>query len=536
VLFSIAVRRPVTTDYIVVGSGIAGLRAAIEIATAERDVVLLTKDLPTDSNTEQAQGGIAAALGGEEDEIALHEQDTLAAGDGLCDPEAVRMLVEQGPRCVYELIGWGADFDQDGLRIAFTREGAHSTNRVLHRGDSTGHEIVRALLLKASTFPNIRFLKRTFTAALRMEDGRCTGVLAIDESDGELVPMAARAVLLASGGCGQVYRETSNPPQATGDGMALAAAVGAEMMDMEFVQFHPTALAVPGAPRFLLSETLRGEGAYVRGGDGRRFLTEYHPKGELAPRDVVARAIVEETRRQGHPRAYLDLTHLHDRDLRARFPKIFETVLAVGLDLRKDLIPILPAAHYAMGGVRTDLRGRTSVRSLYAAGEVAATGVHGANRLASNSLLEGLVFGMAAGSAMLEETVPPARTERADAPPVGVSEPSAAEVATEVKTLAWEKIGIVRERDGLAGAVARLSELTAAATEPRATRRGLEARNMARVALMIGRSALFREESRGAHYRRDFPARDDVHWKAHTRLVGETIEKSAPIPAERVPR
>jgi L-aspartate oxidase len=529
------VKSSLTTDYIVVGSGIAGLRAAIEIATAERDVVLLTKDLPTDSNTEQAQGGIAAALG-EEDEIALHEQDTLAAGDGLCDPAAVRMLVEQGARCVYELIGWGADFDQDGLRLAFTREGAHSKNRVLHRGDSTGHEIVRALLLKASTFPNIRFLKRTFTAALRMDQGRCAGVLALDESDGRLIPITARAVLLASGGCGQVYRETSNPPQATGDGMALAAAEGGEMMDMEFIQFHPTALAVPGAPRFLLSEALRGEGAYVRGGDGRRFLSEYHPKGELAPRDVVARAIVEETRRQGHPRAYLDLTHLRDRDLRKRFPKIFETVLAVGLDLRKDLIPILPAAHYAMGGVRTDLRGRTSVPSLYAAGEVAATGVHGANRLASNSLLEGLVFGMAAGSAMLEETESAEGRSTDDAPPAGIPDAATAEVAAEVRSLAWEKIGIVRERAELEGAVARLQDLARAATEAPSTRRGLEIGNMARVALMIGRCALFREESRGAHFRKDFPERDDVRWRVHTRLVGGVLEKSDPVPAERVER
>jgi len=535
VLFSKAVKSPLTTDYIVVGSGIAGLRAAIEIATAERDVVLLTKDLPTDSNTEQAQGGIAAALG-EEDEIALHEQDTLSAGDGLCDPQAVRMLVEQGPRCVYELIGWGADFDQDGLRLAFTREGAHSKNRVLHRGDSTGHEIVRALLEKASTFPNIRFLKRTFTAALRMEGARCAGVLAIDESDGSRIPIAARAVLLASGGCGQVYRETSNPPQATGDGMALAAAVGAEMMDMEFIQFHPTALAVPGAPRFLLSEALRGEGAYVRGGDGRRFLSEYHPKGELAPRDVVARAIVEDTRRHGDPRAYLDLTHLGDRDLRKRFPKIFEMVLALGLDLRRDLIPILPAAHYAMGGVRTDLRGRTSVPSLYAAGEVAATGVHGANRLASNSLLEGLVFGMAAGSAMLEETGTASGGMIAEGPPAGVPDAAAEAMAAEIRTLAWEKIGIVREREGLQGAVARLTELARAATEIPATRRGLETGNMAHVALMIGRSALFREESRGAHFRKDFPERDDAHWKVHTRLIGDALTKSEPVPAERVER
>jgi L-aspartate oxidase len=312
--------------------------------------------------------------------------------------------------------------------------------------------------------------------------------------------------------------------------MALAAAVGAEIMDMEFVQFHPTALAIPGVPRFLLSEALRGEGAYVRGGDGRRFLFDYHPKGELAPRDVVARAIVEEVRRQGHPRAYLDLTHLHDRDLRKRFPMIFETVLAAGLDLRKDLIPILPAAHYAMGGVRTDLRGRTSVTSLYAAGEVAATGVHGANRLASNSLLEGLVFGMAAGSAMLEETDAPAGGPASDALPAGIPDAASAEASAEIRSLAWEKIGIVRERETLGAAIARLAEIAATATETPATRRGLETGNMARVALMIGRSAQYREESRGAHFRKDFPARDDAHWRVHTRLVGGAIEKSEPVP------
>jgi len=311
------------------------------------------------------------------------------------------------------------------------------------------------------------------------------------------------------------------------------------MRDMEFVQFHPTALAFPGAPRFLVSEALRGEGAYVRGGDGRRFLGDYHPKGELAPRDVVARAIVEETRRRNHPRAYLDLTHLRDRDLRGRFPKIYETVLAVGLDLRKDLIPILPAAHYMMGGVRTDLRGRTSVAGLYAAGEVAATGVHGANRLASNSLLEGLVFGMAAGSTMLEETAPPARDERDEREAdgiAGIADAAAGDAVTEIRSLAWEKIGIVRERGALEEAVARLDALAGSATEPSATRRGLEAGNMARVALMIGRSALFREESRGAHFRKDFPERDDERWRVHTRLVGNVLEKTDAIPAPRLER
>lgn len=529
-LSSIPVDQPLAADYLVVGSGIAGLRAAIELATAEHDVLLLTKDLSTDSNTEYAQGGIAAALG-EEDEIALHEQDTLAAGDGLCDPDAVHMLVEQAAQSIYELIAWGAEFDQDGLRLAFGREGAHSTNRILHaRGDSTGREIVRALLSKAATFPNIRFLEKTFTAGLWKDGARCVGVLAIDEPSGRIVPMSARAVLLATGGCGQVYRETSNPPQATGDGMALAHRAGAEMMDMEFIQFHPTALALTGAPRFLLSEALRGEGAYLRGEDGRRFLFDHHPKGELAPRDVVARAIVAEVRRSGHPRVYLDLTHLKDRDLPARFPRIFETVHAFGLDLRNDLIPVLPAAHYAMGGVRTNLRGQTTIPGLYAAGEVAATGVHGANRLASNSLLEGLVFGAAAGAAMLEE---PQIHKLSEAPalPPGLPEEKAHAIVTDVRTLAWEQIGILRDGPGLQRAIDRLGVLEKLGVDPGAGRRGLEAMNMTIVASLIAKSARFREESRGAHQRTDHPHRDDDHWRCHTLVRGDSLAKSPAVPS-----
>ena len=518
-------KQTVRTDYIVVGSGIAGLRAAIEIAEGGQEVLLLTKDLPTDSNTVDAQGGIAAALS-DDDEIGLHERDTLAAGDGLCDPAAVKVLVEDGPRCIYELIDWGAQFDRDGLDLAFTREGAHSKNRVLHaRGDSTGAEIANALLLKVATFTNIRFLHKTFTAGLRLLDGRCTGITAIDEPSGEALALASRAVLLASGGCGQVYRETSNPPQATGDGMALAFLAGAEMLDMEFIQFHPTALAVQGAPRFLLSEALRGEGALLRNEEGHRFMPDYHPQAELAPRDVVARAIIAETRRTGHPRVYLDMTHLTGRDLQARFPRIFKTVLAVGLDLSKDLVPVLPAAHYAMGGVRTDLSGRTSVAGLFAAGEVAATGVHGANRLASNSLLEGLVFGARAGSAMLDLGLPIVDWSPDEKEPRGVRDGEAPGVSDEIRALAWEKVGMLRDGPSLSSALERLETLVSEAVAP-PTRKGLEARNMALVVEMIARCGLFREESRGAHYRTDFPARDDVHWKCHTLLSGAGVSKS----------
>ena len=542
----------IATDYIVVGSGIAGLRAAIEIAGASREVVLLTKDLPTDSNTELAQGGIAAALS-EEDEIALHERDTLAAGDGLCEPAAVRVLVEEGPRCVYELIDWGAEFDRDGLRLAFTREGAHSKRRVLHaRGDSTGSEIVRALLLKASTYSNIRFMKKTFTAGLALGGGECVGVVTIDEPSGRVVTIRARSVLLATGGCGQVYRETSNPPQATGDGMAIAHLAGAEMMDMEFIQFHPTALAVEGAPRFLLSEALRGEGAHLRGENGRRFLVDHHPQAELAPRDVVARAIVSETRRSGLPCVYLDMRHLADVDLRARFPRIFETVLAFGLDLRKDLIPVLPAAHYAMGGV-----GPTS----WAAPRSRVCSRQG-GRIDRRARREppgvelapgGLVFGARAGTAMLEEHEPAAgpvrrasrraepRAQRAWREPEqgkgagsGSGQPAAATIAAEVKRISWERIGILR------GPGPRLRPrsprgLTAQASPDAPPRRSLlEARNLALVGSLIARAALFRgEPGRSRADRLSEPGRRALalsHAHRGAATVKVPVAEPAPIP------
>ncbi len=465
----------------------AGLRAAIGLAAAG-PVLVVAKDSLRESSSEYAQGGIAVALS-DDDDVALHEQDTLYAGDGLCDRAAVQVLVEEGPAAVEELIGWGAEFDREGSRLAFTREAAHSRNRILHaHGDSTGREIARTLYRKAASLPNVRLASYSSISDLLGAGG---AVL-----NGEAVE--ARAVLLATGGLGRIYRNTTNPDVATGDGIAMAYRAGAEIQDIEFVQFHPTALHREGAPSFLLSEALRGEGAQLRNAAGERFMERYHAMAELAPRDVVARAIVAEMRAAGAPHVWLDLSHREPGFVRARFPRIYETCLRYGIDLEKQAAPVAPAAHYAMGGVRTDLDGRTSLPGLYAAGEVACTGVHGANRLASNSLLEALVFGARAARAMLECG--------------GTSEPGrAAETAggamtlAEVQELTWSRCGIVRDAAGLRQAIDRLE-----AAAPDA-----EARNAHQVAWLIARCALGREESRGAHFRTDFPEKR-AEWERHS--------------------
>jgi L-aspartate oxidase len=525
------------TDFIVVGSGIAGLRAAIELARRGARVTVLTKDRTSESNTEYAQGGIAVALA-EDDEVALHEEDTLQAGAGLCDERAVHVMVEDGPRYIRELIEWGTEFDREGGRLVYTQEAAHSRRRILHaHGDSTGREIVRALIARASVERKISFVAHAATEGLLLnEEGRCCGVRYLDPLVRAPRELYARAVVLASGGAGQVFLHTTNPEVATGDGMAMAYEAGAELADMEFVQFHPTALNLEGAPRFLLSEAMRGEGGILRNADGKRFMPRYHERAELAPRDVVSRSIVAEMERTATRTVFLDMTALDVRFLRHRFPKIYETCLRYGLDLASDMMPVSPAAHYSMGGVRTDLEGRTSVRGLYAAGEVACTGVHGANRLASNSLLEGLVFGARAGSTAAEDM----RGERAsfkqdtgdaqetkttsasggDALSVRGSGDVAFAVRKRVRRLMWERVGILRRREGMTRALWEFEQI-ARAPLSRASR------NFLTVATIIARSALWREESRGAHFRLDFTARDDERWRVHSlvRAGAEVTER-----------
>src|ERR1700752_5059788 len=352
-------------DYAVVGSGIAGLRAAIELSAAG-SVLVLAKSNLSDSATAWAQGGIAVALS-DEDEICLHEQDTITAGDGLCRADGVALLVEEGPKYITELIAWGTEFDRAGTKLAFTREAAHSRSRVLHaHGDSTGREISRALLSRAHSIPHLHLRAHAFTAELIVESGAVVGLRFIDELDGSLHELRASAVLLATGGLGQVYRETTNPDVATGDGMAIAYDAGAILSDMEFVQFHPTALAVKSAPRFLLSEALRGEGGILRNIHLERFMKRYHEGQELAPRDNVARAIVSEMHRTDSQHVYLDMTSKPKEFLEKRFPRIYSTCLTYGLDLSSDLAPVSPAAHFMIGGVKTDLWGRTSIPGLYA--------------------------------------------------------------------------------------------------------------------------------------------------------------------------
>ena len=515
---------PSQTDFVVVGAGVAGLRAAIELAN-HGQVICLAKREVAESNTQYAQGGIAVALS-DEDEIGLHLQDTIGAGDGLVNVEAARVLVAEGPPRIEELIDWGTQFDRHGTKLAFTREGAHSRDRVLHaHGDSTGQEIGRALYAKAATIPQIQFLEYEFTFELIVENGRVCGVRVLD-GENRARSMFCRGVVLATGGLGQVYSDTTNPSVATGDGVAMAYRAGAEVSDMEFVQFHPTALYVEGAPRFLLSEALRGEGAYLLNMAQERFMPKYHELAELAPRDVVARAIAREIELAGSAEAvvYLDLRHLPSDRVRERFPRIYKTCLQYGIDIATDLIPIRPAAHYAMGGVKTDLDGRTTLAGLYAAGECACTGVHGANRLASNSLLEGLVYGARAARTLAAEASAPARVA-SEAPVKMEDHPEDCEraerVLREVQAIMWRDVAIVRSGDRLQKVIYELESLRKE-MPGRCTRRAWEAANVLETGLLIARSALAREESRGAHYRTDFPEKREA-FRKHSLVRGEEI-------------
>ena len=525
------------TDFIVVGAGIAGLRAAIELASAGR-VLCLAKREWRESNTQYAQGGIAAALS-DEDEIGLHLQDTINAGDGIVNVYAARVLVEEGPTRIEELIKWGTEFDRNGTKLAFTREGAHSRNRVLHaHGDSTGQEIGRALYYRAENLKHITFREFGFTSELLVENGRVCGVRLL-EGDGTVSDIRANAVLLATGGLGQVYSDTTNPSVATGDGVAMAWRAGADISDMEFVQFHPTALYLKGAPHFLLSEALRGEGGYLRNSNLGRFMPKYHELAELAPRDVVARAIAHELEvcPLKDPVVFLDLTHLRAEKVRTRFPRIYATCMQYNIDITEELIPIRPAAHYSMGGVRTDLEGRTSLPGLYAAGEVAATGVHGANRLASNSLLEGLVFGARAAQAMVAE-YPSAAASREHhpngkapkSPEKAQPSPEAEQFIAQVQKIMWQNVGIVREGKKLRETVPLLESMRAKVPATNC-RRCCEAKNILDTAYLIAKSALARLESRGAHYRMDYPFHDDQKFLKHSVVTNDRVRFEAALKA-----
>ncbi|MDP2167421.1 MAG: L-aspartate oxidase [Thermodesulfovibrionales bacterium] len=510
--------RQESVDFLIIGSGVAGLRAAIELAP-HGDVLVVTKDIPSESSTEYAQGGIAVALS-DEDEVGIHYEDTLKAGDGLCREDAVRILVEEGPESILELISWGAEFDKECSRLAFTLEAAHSRKRILHaHGDATGKELERVLLQKVRSFPSVGRSPFTMAVDLIVQDGGCIGAYVL--RDRKISPVFARATILASGGGGQIFSITTNPQVATADGMAIAYRAGAELEDMEFVQFHPTGLYLPSAPHFLLSEAMRGEGGRLRNINREPFMQRYHPMAELAPRNVVASAIISEMFITKSSHVYLDLTHLDAGFVKKRFPRIYSTCLKYEVDITKDLIPVSPAAHYMMGGVKTDTGGGTSIKGLFAAGEVACTGVHGGNRLASNSLLEGLVYGKRAGSSALSSVRGMGRPPEAEAMPPAFtfhSIPAHDEIRGQMRKLMWEKVGIIRCKDSLTAAKEKLGEWQYILDKTFATRRELELKNMLQTAALITEAALLREGSVGAHYRTDFPGRGE-NWQRHIAMI-----------------
>ena len=524
------------TDVLIIGSGAAGLRAALA-ASENADVTLITKTTLKESNTLYAQGGIAVAMN-IDDTVELHMKDTCSAGCGLCDIEAVETMVAEGIPRVTELLEWGANFDWEGTLPRFTQEAAHSRRRIVHKGDATGRETTDVLIQRVLNTERIRTVSNAFaidmltesTSKLGADSNTCFGVTVI--VDNHLVNIYAKATILATGGLGRLYPCTSNPEVATGDGFAAAWRAGCEMIDMEFVQFHPTTLYLDGAPSFLISEAVRGEGGRLINIRGERFMDKYHDQGELAPRDVVSRAIQNEMLLTDFPCVYLDITHKSAEFIQERFPTISNTTSHYGLDISIDLIPVRPGAHFMMGGVRTNPETETNLNGLFACGEVACTGVHGANRLASNSLLECLVFGVRAG----ENAALYANTQASTLPPIIQLPPCDYEHLNEVNSdtfkntvltakdairdTLWENVGIERDEEGLEFTLVDLVEIaTEIGFDPYSSIRLCstdihlnEMVNMLNVAFMITRASLIRTESRGGHYRADFPEQDDVDW------------------------
>ncbi len=507
-------------DIVVIGAGVAGLAFTLRLPQGLR-VALLTKSVLGESNTRYAQGGLAAAVGAD-DSPELHEMDTLAAGAGLCDPDAVHTLVEGGPAAVRWLLNIGTHFDRAATSngqgdLLLGREAAHSRRRVLHAGgDATGAEIERAMVEQVRANPDIDVFAGAFVLDLVVSDGRCAGVVARLSDGAEPVFFHAPIVTLAAGGAGQLWAVTSNPAGATADGLAMAIRAGVAVADLEFAQFHPTVLAVPGATPFLVSEAVRGEGAYLRGADGDRFMLALHPLAELAPRDVVARSIQRQMGIDGTDHVWLDLRHLDAGETRARFPTIARELASRGLDLARDLLPVAPAAHYFMGGIVAGSTGETSLPGLLALGEAACTGVHGANRLASNSLLEGLVFGLAAADRIATSAflTPPAIGDQVarsafDADAHAEDPALLASLRERIRRAMSRDVAVVRDADGLDRAGRELSAIADSIAESSGLDRPrLEVRNMALAAAGIVAATSRRLESRGAHFRRDYPETD----------------------------
>ncbi len=520
-------------EFLIIGSGVAGLFTALHLA--ERgNVAVVTKDEFTESNTDYAQGGIAVALG-EDDCPEDHAEDTLEAGAGLCAPEAVDVLTTEGPGAVEELMDLGMRFDREAGELLRGREAAHGRSRILHAsGDETGHEVERALSRRAQVHPSIEIFEYMQMTDLLVVEGRCVGCDAMALQDEERVRFVAPVTILASGGLGQIFSVTTNPLVTTGDGMAAAFRAGCRLMDMEFVQFHPTALYHEGSPKFLISEAVRGEGAVLRNADGERFMPDVHPQGDLAPRDVVARAVFREMQSDEREFVELDFSSIPLEQFLSRFPGIVAELRRQGFDIYRERVPVAPAAHYAMAGILTDLRCHTDLPGLLAVGECTCMGLHGANRLASNSILEGLVFGqrcadVAAGIPKLSYEQMGVAAELAP-PPVRVSAPA---IRPELQRMMQLCAGMERTGEDLQEALAEVEDWArGVATVPSASRQEAETANMVTIARLALEAALARTESRGAHYRRDFPEPDEA-WRRHLTFrldpTGEPAREFAPV-------
>jgi L-aspartate oxidase len=506
-------------DVLIIGGGIAGLRAAMEL-DPRLSILVITKDTMDQSNSAYAQGGIASVLD-PEDNFASHIDDTLIAGANLCDREVVEMVVGEAPAHIRQLIEWGTNFDMENGELLLGREGGHSHRRIVHAlGDATGHEIMRAMIAQARAKLDAEIWPKTFTIDLLTDEGRCRGALVWNAQHGRTF-VWAKQTILCTGGAGQVYRETTNPEVATGDGLAIAYRAGAELRDMEFMQFHPTVLYIAGGSRSLITEAMRGEGAHLIDASGRRFMPDYDERAELAPRDVVSRSIVEQMEKTRQPSVFLSLGHLDAEHVRKRFPGIARTCREFGIDIATDPIPVRPGAHYMIGGVTVDHDGRTTLPGLWAAGEVTSSGLHGANRLASNSLLEGLVYGAHAGAGASAAALEAADSYRAipitNAPTEPPAEPlDLADIRNSLRSLMWRSAGVKSTGPQLADASETIRRwcryvLSRQLSDPA----GWELQNMLTVASLMVSSDLAREESRGVHLRVDFPQRDDVHWRRH---------------------
>ncbi|MGA2173066.1 MAG: L-aspartate oxidase [Sedimentisphaerales bacterium] len=511
-----------STDYLVLGAGIAGLRAAIE-AAQNGSVTVVTKGTVEDSNTWHAQGGIASVLD-KADSFESHIADTLRTGGGLSDEKTVDLVVRQGPQLIRQLLNWGVAFDLTDDHIATTLEGGHSHPRIAHaHGDETGKIIAQTLIAKTRQQRNVKIIENFFTLDLLTANNKCLGVIGWHKEKGPQIIWAAN-IILATGGAGQLYRETTNPSCATADGLAIAYRAGAALQDLEFVQFHPTTLYIAGASRALITETLRGEGAVLLDSKGRAFMKDYNPAAELAPRDIVSRAILEQMLKTKSTHVYLDIRHFDKQHFAKRFPVISELCESFDIDTSKDLIPVRPSAHYMVGGVRTDIGAKTSIENLYACGEVSSTGLHGANRLGSNSLLEGLVFGRIAGQVPVDK-----KPTRPGQPPIKYQIPHSersrldtADVRNSLRALMWRNVGITRKAHDLKQAIEQIRFWQRYVMDKQFDNpQGWELQNMLTVCLLIAQSALARKESRGVHFRSDYPDTNDEIFRKHTGIKHE---------------